>query len=436
MEKITERIKQVLRFYWHRKYRVICCGIAVFALFSGIHAAKGSRYGSAALSLNYSEASLGLNPNNTRFSAYELLSDEVLDRAIHLVGLQDSLSPETLAGCINITPVDTGNAGGDGSYISTTYEVALDASALKLEKNSVSALLENVCTAYKAYFLENHCDNQSILKIKLEETTDCEPYIRLNEIELRVRQLNKYLNTRLSENKNFADSETGISFSEIDKRLQNIISYDIPNAKAYVVERGVAKDTSTLTQILAYKNTIEGLSVDKNMAYYAADNAGIALYEKSMSSVVMIPTIDEYEQYYMSRTKSAMDKMAKSADESLNEATGYRKNITETAYVIDRMSLGQTTEKALFTAQSMINKLETALNDISDDLYSLDLAYLDYKSRNYITFNYYTPSFSQRIAPKKTLAETALVFLCSAFFVYRGIRKKERKEKLFDREKI
>ena len=51
MEKITERIKQVLRFYWHRKYRVICCGIAVFALFSGIHAAKGSRYGSAALSL-------------------------------------------------------------------------------------------------------------------------------------------------------------------------------------------------------------------------------------------------------------------------------------------------------------------------------------------------------------------------------------------------
>ena len=87
MEKITERIKQVLRFYWHRKYRVICCGIAVFALFSGIHAAKGSRYGSAALSLNYSEASLGLNPNNTRFSAYELLSDEVLDRAIHLVGL-------------------------------------------------------------------------------------------------------------------------------------------------------------------------------------------------------------------------------------------------------------------------------------------------------------------------------------------------------------
>ena len=133
---------------------------------------------------------------------------------------------------------------------------------------------------------------------------------------------------------------------------------------------------------------------------------------------------------------SDLDKMAKSADESLNEATGYRKNITETAYVIDRMSLGQTTEKALFTAQSMINKLETALNDISDDLYSLDLAYLDYKSRNYITFNYYTPSFSQRIAPKKTLAETALVFLCSAFFVYRGIRKKERKEKLFDREKI
>ena len=48
------------------------------------------------------------------------------------------------------------------------------------------------------------------------------------------------------------------------------------------------------------------------MAYYDANKNGISVYEKSMTSVVMIPTTDEMEEYYMSRTKTAMDNMARS----------------------------------------------------------------------------------------------------------------------------
>ena len=42
------------------------------------------------------------------------------------------------------------------------------------------------------------------------------------------------------------------------------------------------------------------------MAYYDANKNGISVYEKSMTSVVMIPTTDEMEEYYMSRTKTAI----------------------------------------------------------------------------------------------------------------------------------
>ena len=33
-----------------------------------------------------------MNPNKTRFNAYEIVSDEVMERAIRRVGLQDSLT--------------------------------------------------------------------------------------------------------------------------------------------------------------------------------------------------------------------------------------------------------------------------------------------------------------------------------------------------------
>ena len=58
-----------------------------------------------------------------------------------------------------------------------------------------------MCESYREIFLSNYCDNQSILKEKLEVTTACEPYLRLNELEVRAAALNRYLNARLGENK-------------------------------------------------------------------------------------------------------------------------------------------------------------------------------------------------------------------------------------------
>ncbi len=52
-------------------------------------------------------------------------------------------------------------------------------------------------------------------------------------------------------------------------------------------------------------------------AYYDADKKGISIYEKSMTSIMMIPTVDEDSEYYMSRTKTAMDALARAADSAL-----------------------------------------------------------------------------------------------------------------------
>ena len=122
-----------------------------------------------------------------------------------------------------------------------------------------------MCESYREIFLSNYCDNQSILKEKLEVTTACEPYLRLNELEVRAAALNRYLNARLGENKSFTDEAnpdpSTNNFTTLGKMINNLVDYDLPNAMAFVIEGGVARDPAMLTSILEYKNKIDDIDM-------------------------------------------------------------------------------------------------------------------------------------------------------------------------------
>lgn len=433
MDNVKERLKHLLRQLWQSKYRLCCCLLALCSLFGTLNYFRSADVATASISFNYSEASLGLNPNKTRFNAYEIVSDDVMQRAIERVGLQNTLTASDLAACLSLSPDGTGNVSNSTDYIGTNYTLSINTRGLDLGDRKTQDLLKSVCESYREIFLSNYCDNQSLLKEKLDLTTGCEPYLRLNELLERATRLNRYLNARLKENKSFVDDNnpdsTTNNYTTLGKKINNLVDYDIPNAMAYVIEGGVARDPAMLTNILDYKNKIDNLSMRKELAYYNADRDGISIYEKSMTSIVMIPTTDEDSEYYMSRTKTAMDTMARAADDSLDTATEYQSDIVSTSYVIQRIQENLSNAQKLSEAQSMINKLEKAINDISKDLFVLDKAYIKYKSQNYISFTYGYASFIQRINVKSTLILSVAVMLGGMELLHIRKRRKARKRK-------
>ena len=433
MDDIKEKIKHILRLLWQNKYRIFFCGVALCTVFGSLNYFKSADRASANISFNYSEASLGLNPNKTRFNAYDIVSDEVMQRAIERVGLQDSITASDLSACINVSPDSTGNVNGSNDFISTSYNISIDSSTLELGNRKTLDLLKSVCESYREIFLANYCDNQSILKEKLDISVDCEPYLRLNELQVRAERLTRYLNSRLNENKSYVDDanpdSSSNNFTTLGKKLSNIVDYDLPNALAFVVEGGVARDPAMLSSILEYKNKIDGISASKSMAYYDANKNGISVYEKSMTSVVMIPTTDELSEYYMSRTKTAMDTMARAADSALSDATSYQSSIVSTSYVIQKIAECESDGQRLTEAQVMVNRLENALNEITDNLFVLDKAFIKYKSQNYIAFTYYDASFIQRINVKMTFIESSAVILCGMVLIYMRKHRKGKKSK-------
>ena len=326
----------------------------------------------------------------------------------------------------------TGSANGS-EYISTNYYLSINTRKLELGSRKATDLLQSVCESYREIFQSSYCDNQSILKEKLEVTTACEPYLRLNELEVRAAALNRYLNARLQANKSFTDEANPDSatnnFTTLGKKINNLVDYDLPNAMAFIIEGGVARDPSMLTNILEYKNKMDDIAMRKQQAYYDADKKGISIYEKSMTSIMMIPTVDEASEYYMSRTKTAMDALARAADTSLSDATAYKSEIVSTNYVIQKIRELDAGQPRLAEAQAMVNKLETAINEISEQLFVLDKAYVKYKSQNYITFAYGSASFIQRLSLKKTLMESVAVMLGGAWLLHERKRRKAGKRK-------
>lgn len=162
--------------------------------------------------------------------------------------------------------------------------------------------------------MEHYGENQSVFSCTMPDYFDTEPYLRLKSLTLRANQLDRYLTARVSENKSYQDATTGNTFLSLSKQIQNVINYEIPRIQAYILRGGLSADVSSLTAMLQYKLQIEQLDYQEQMTYYNSDNLGIGLYDESMSAIVMIPTLDKNSEFYMSRTKTALDTMASDAD--------------------------------------------------------------------------------------------------------------------------
>ena len=432
MERAGKALKISLSQLYLYRFRIIAGLMALIIALCVLHYYTNNNIASANMSLNYSEASAGLNPNSTRFNISELVSAKVMSLVLKAAGIENDVTWSDLAKCVSTRSLEKGSSSS--GYISTTYQITYDQS--KLEETSqhmpsADDMVKLICNTYKSYFLDNYGDNKSILNYTALVGTNEEPYISLSSLEVKLEQIYRYINMRIKENKTFKDDETGSSFISLMKDIENLKNYEIDSIYSFILETGVSKDRNTLVSLETYKNKIETLAYDKYMAFYDSDNNGIKLYDEAMSAIVMIPSIDSLKEYYMSRTKTANDDMAKNADSELKEAIEYSKSIANTDYLIAQVKKGSTGQsKNLSTAVKMIAQLKSSIDKISEELKVLDVSYIKYKTQNYLVFSYSDRSFMQKISLKQTALEAAaavVVFYIILFSVAMSKLGKKKK---------
>ena len=156
---------------------------------------------------------------------------------------------------------------------------------------------------------------------------------------------------------------------------------------------------------------MDRLMYSKLMAAYDEDNKGIQMYDAAMSAAVMIPTMDQSREYYMSRTKTGMDNMALHADEQLTGATERMARIAYNTYLAEKLRSNRADAAKKAKADLMIREMEAALEKLAEDIRTADSTYTSAKARDYLDFSEDVSGFAERTGLVTSLGCSAAVLL-------------------------
>ena len=422
-------MQNTLAVFRKRRFLVLACLLIILALLCGFHYYRNLHTASTILSLDYEEASEGLTPSRTRFNIFEIQGVEVMERLIDYAGLEGKISPDELSECISVKATHGKNVSGSVNYISTSFVVRFTNDGVIADRTA-EEMLSLLCRAYREYFVEHYGYNHSILSFDVDDLKFNDEYLMaIDLLELRCSQLEKYVQLRRRESKNYQDPDTGLTFSDLEQRVSNLYAYDLARLRSYVIENGIAEDRAGLNSILNYKIRRDRLMYDKLMAAYDEDNKGIQMYDAAMSAVVMIPTQDQTMSYYMSRTKTGMDNMAAHADAQLMGASERMEQIAYNTYLTEKMGKTASSRVKTEKADAMILEMGAALDKLAADIQAVDSAYTSTKARNFIGFSDADTGLAERIGLVPSLLYTALIlaalFTCVFLRVFlSGGRKK------------
>lgn len=406
--------------------------MCVFVFISLIVTYTGSfNKKSVVLSLNYEEASKGQNPNLTRYNVYELKSDRVMERVISNAGLQDVLTPTELSEHIDIAENSSGKTidPNDSStyYISTSYTVSYRMNR-EIKNISVDDMMTLICKSYNDMFHEEYVGTKSVLKYDLGDIEGKE-YIEIAKLFTnKSDQMLRYIQQRIEENATYRSDITGQSFQTIKKMIQNVQNYSIKKYSAFVLESGLSRNKDHYIRTLNYKNDMLNINYQKFMIDYNVRKQQVQDYDSAMIGTVMVPSINEKQEYYMSRTNTGTDYLTKEADYSLSQGNAVDRDIIDNNDIIAKVNASTADEESYKKADELIKTVDEELKKVANTADTTDKEYIKHTTKDYLTFTEYTGS-GNKMFILETVIGTAVVFfiiLCAVYYVIDGyIRRKE-----------
>ena len=407
----------LLRF----KTPILLILLAAVILSGGYFLWNSSKTASAQMSLNYEESAYGLNPNSTRFYLYDIKDPDVVKGMLEYSGIDpDSVDLDEVINCITVRATNTkaiseSTTQDESYFISTTYKITMSRPS-QIKDVDVRVLLNFLCKSYKDYFYSRFTENRSILDFDIGQFDEHEYMVIADLFDMKAQQIEKYLNTRVKQSKSFTEQESDETFKSLVQKVEDIRNYDIENYRSFVKEAGCSYDKTNYIRSLEYVNRIKNIDYQKEIAAYALNNEGIKMYNDALIDVVLIPSVDSQKNtYYMSRTKTGMDYMAKQADDHLSSAKDIAKEIKYNNKIISEMLSGTNRLTDIKKANTMIDEINQKFSDLSKQVEAVDKAYVKYRTKDYLTFKTSNASLSQKVQPVKLFAiAMGLLFLIFA----------------------
>ena len=350
----TERTQIFKTAEYLNAWIILVCFITtlVYGIFNHFELKKSVH---AIIALNYSEASQAQNSNGTRYNMAEIISDEVVERAIKKGAVKD-VTVKQLKNCLVVYPCVQGGVDDESQYhISTEFAVEYHASkdTAHLDSENVIKLITG---AYKEFYIEKYTDNFSLdtekPDFKKMEYMDIVEYF-----DKETMSVLNYLYGMAEKNPSFVTSNNS-TFNAIAGKVHQFRETQInENLRSLVLQQGVTRDKDAYIDRLSYQNKNVDFDRQKNDASYNVCNQAIDMYSEEMTRIVLVPTWDQEGKYYMGRTKVGIDELSVMATNFSNSVAANEKEIMDNNLVIEKISPENPTEEIYTSADSLINSI-------------------------------------------------------------------------------
>jgi len=341
----------------------------------------------AVVSLNYSEASQALNSNGTRYNMAEIISDEVVEKAIKKGALKD-VTVKQLKNCLVVYPCVQGGALDESQYhISTEFAVEYHASKDTAHLDSEN-VIKLVTSAYKEYYIEKYTDNFS-LDLEKPDFTQMEYMDIVSYFDKETQAILNYLYGMAEKNPSFV-TESGSTFNSIAGKVYQFKETQInQNLRSLILQNGIVRDKNEYVDRLSYQNKNVDFDRQKNNASYKLCNEAIDMYSEEMTRVVLVPTWDQAGKYYMGRTKVGVDELSVLATNFSNYVASNEKEIMDNTLVINKMSSNNQDAQISSSADYLVESIYGSIKGFEKEAITAGREYSRYRMNQCVAVSIY-----------------------------------------------
>ncbi len=371
----------------------------------------------AIVALNYSEASQAQNSNGTRYNMAEIISDEVVERAIEKGALED-VTVKQLKNCLVVYPCVQGGVGDESQYhISTEFAVEYHASKDTDHLDSEN-VIKLITAAYKEYYIEKYTDNFSIDPEKPDfskmEYMDIVAYF-----EKETQSILNYLYGMAEKNPSFV-TENNTTFNSIAGKVYQFKETQInQNLRSLILQNGIVRDRYEYVDRLLYQNKNVDFDRRKNDISYKLCNQAVDMYSEEMTRIVLVPTWDQSGKYYMGRTKVGVDELSVMATNYSNYVASNEKEIMDNNLVIGKIAANSPTQALYASANELIDTIYDSIKAFEKEALNAGREYSSHRMNQCIAVTIYGISIMNEL--KTLVLFAAFVYVT---FMLRRISKK------------
>lgn len=382
----TERTQIFKKAEYFNAWIILICFVTTL-IFGIVNHFEQKKFVSAVVSLNYSEASGALNSNGTRYNMSEIISDEVVERAIKKGALKD-VTVKQLKNCLSVYPCVQGGVEHESQYlISTEFMVAYYASKYTDHLDSEN-VIKLITSAYKEYYIEKYTDNFSLDPEK-PDFAKMEYMDIVSYLEKEAKAVINYLYGMAEKAPSFV-TENGSTFNSIAGKVHQFNQTQIDqNLKSLILQNGITRDRTGYIERLAHHNKNVDFDRQKNQISYDLCNDAIDMYSEEMTRVVLVPTWDKEGKYYMGRTKVGIDELSVNATNFSNYVASNEKEIMENQLIIDKVSNRSGDSKVYKDADILTESVYNSIKAFENEAIAAGREYFRHKMNQCISVSIY-----------------------------------------------